>query len=333
MNSRSVQDHYALFATACDIRRRWFRNQVFVYGFVYFSTYCRNHCRFCFYRKPNTKCPRYRKDPQEVLENARLLKQSGVHLIDLTMGEDPLIHNEKRYDLLVDIVRMVKDEVGLPVMVSPGVIPRSVLKALADVGADWYALYQETHNRELYSQLRVGQDYDDRMNTKTWAKKEGMLIEEGILIGVREDVKDRVDSAFAMKKIGPHQVRAMGFIPQPGSPMENQPSPPILDEMKIMAVLRLIHQDRLMPASYDIDGIKGLELRIMSGANVVTSLIPPKSGLAGVAQAHLDVNEGLRSVEGIRPFIERLGLRIASGKTYAKWVEREKELLKRGKVN
>ena len=103
--------------------------------------------------------------------------------------------------------------------------------------------------------------------------------------------------------------------------------------MKTIAISKLIHQDKLAPASYDIDGIKGLEMRIMSGANVVTSLIPPKSGLAGVAQASLGVDEGLRSVEGIRPFIERLGLRIASGKTYAKWVEREKELLKRGKAD
>ena len=108
--------------------------------------------------------------------------------------------------------------------------------------------------------------------------------------------------------------------------MESQESPPIIDEMRTMAVLRLVHQNKLMPASLDIDGLKGLELRLASGSNVVSSIIPPNSGLAGVAQAHLGVDEGLRSVDGVKPFIERSGLQVASKKSYLRWVDEEKEL-------
>jgi methylornithine synthase len=68
-----------------------------------------------------------------------------------------------------------------------------------------------------------------------------------------------------------------------------------------------------------------LELRLVCGPNVVTSIIPPSSGLAGVAQTDLGVDEGLRSVKGIKPFIERLGLQVASKKSYLRWVEEEKE--------
>jgi methylornithine synthase len=283
-------------------------------------------CSFCFYRKPNTKCPRYRKDPEEVAEMARTLENSGVHLIDLTMGEDPMIHDGKRYDLLVKLVKTVRDRVSLTIMVSPGVLPRKVLKSLKEAGADWYALYQETHNKTLFSALRLGQAYDERIKAKSQARKEGLLIEEGILLGVGESDEDRVDSIFAMKRLQASQVRAMGFIPQGGSPMEREEPPPIIDEMKTMAVMRLVHQDKLMPASFDIDGVKGLELRLASGPNVVSSIIPPSSGLAGVAQPHLGVDEGLRTVEGVRPFIERLGLQVASKKSYSRWVDKEKEL-------
>ena len=87
-----------------------------------------------------------------------------------------------------------------------------------------------------------------------------------------------------------------------------------------MAVMRLVHQNKLIHASLDIDGIKGLELRLAMGSNVVTSGIPPKSGLAGVAQAQLGVDEGLRSVEGVKPYIEPLELQIASQKPYLRWV-------------
>ena len=255
---------------------------------------------------------------------AERLERSGVHLVDLTMGEDPMIHNGKRYDLLIKLVRAVRDRVGISIMVSPGVLPRKALKSLKEAGADWYALYQETHNKTLYSTLRLGQAYDERIKAKIDAEKEGLLVEEGILLGVGESDQDRVDSIFAMNRLGASQVRAMGFIPQEGSPMERRESPPIIDEMKTMAVMRLVHQDKLMPASLDIDGLKGLELRLASGPNVVTSLIPPNSGLAGVAQAHQGIDEGLRSVEGVKPSIERLGLQVASTKSYLHWVEQQK---------
>ena len=163
------------------------------------------------------------------------------------------------------------------------------------------------------------------MKAKIEAKREGLLIEEGILLGVGETDEDRVNSVLSMKYVRASQVRAMGFIPQIGSPMETRESPPIIDEMKTMAVMRLVHQDKLMPASLDIDGLKAFELRLASGANVVSSIIPSSSGLAGVAQAHLGVDEGLRSVDGIKPFIERLGLQVASKKSYLRWVDQEKE--------
>lgn len=325
MNCGNIDDIFSLFSIASRVRKIHFGEQVFLYGFIYFSTYCRNMCRFCFYRKPNSKCPRYRKNPGDICETARLLEKSGVHLVDLTMGEDPIIHNRKKYSVLVELVKLVRDSVNVSIMVSPGVLPRSALRSLRKAGADWYALYQETHNRALFSRLRAGQDYDERMKAKLMAQKEGLLIEEGMLLGVGESDEDRVDSIFAMKRLRASQVRAMGFIPQEGSPMEHQISPPIIDEMKTMAVMRLVNQDRLMPASFDIDGLKGLELRLASGANVISSIIPPRSGLAGVAQAHLGVDDGLRTVGGIRPYIERLGLRVASKKSYARWLDEEKE--------
>ncbi len=324
MKTSDIVDLYSIFSVAQRIREKNFGNTVFPYGFIYSSTYCRNYCIFCYYRKPNDKCLRYRKTPEEILEYAGQLKKSGVHLIDLTMGEDPLIHNEKHYEYLVSLVKRIVDNIGLPVMVSPGVIPRKTLQDLAQVGADWYALYQETHNRELFNRLRVGQSFDARMNSKLQAKREGLLIEEGVLIGVGETYQDLVDSIVAMKEIEAHQVREMGFQPQPNTPMEKCSSPPILDEMKFIAIMRITQPDKLIPASYDIDGIKGLQLRLMAGANVITSLIPPQSGLAGVGQPQLDVECGLRTVENVTPFIKRIGLRFASRKRYIEWIEENK---------
>ena len=214
-------------------------------------------------------------------------------------------------------------------MISPGIFSRTMLRALVENGADWYSLYQETHNRNFFTKLRPNQSYDERIIAKKTAIDEGLLIEDGILIGAGESSKDRVNSIFEMKKLNTHQYRAMGFVPQPGTPMQNMCPPNILDEMKTIAVARLLNPDKLIPASLDIDGVKGLEFRLAAGANVITSIIPPKAGLAGVAQALHGIDNGTRSVAGITPILNNIGSRVASSEAYAEWVQIEKRKLKK----
>jgi methylornithine synthase len=151
-----------------------------------------------------------------------------------------------------------------------------------------------------------------------------MLIEEGILVGVGETVVDWAESIRQMTKINASQVRAMGFVPQRGTPMDKIPPPNLLDELRLISVMRLVFQDKLIPASYDIDGMRGLQLRLLAGANVVSSLIPSGSDLMGVAQSDLDVKDGRRTPEGIGPYLRSIGMTPASRHDYLKWVETEK---------
>ena len=161
-----------LFRAARQLRDRYFGPHVFLYGFVYFSTYCRNNCRFCHYRKSNQRLSRYRKSASEVIDAAGRIADAGAHLIDLTMGEDPayLQQGADGFEKLVTLVKRVKMRTGRPVMVSAGVISENEMKRLSAAGADWYACYQETHNRSLFRKLRPGQDYDTR-----WQAKEDFL--------------------------------------------------------------------------------------------------------------------------------------------------------------
>jgi len=317
-----------LFYKARSLRQRYFGDKVFLYGFIYFSTYCRNQCTFCIYRASNRLCQRYRKSESEIIEISRGLAESGVHLIDLTMGEDPLYYLEDGgFKSLVGIIGKVKEETGLPVMVSPGVVPKQVLVALADMDIDWYACYQETHNRQLFRYLRPNQDYDSRLEEKYVARELGLLVEEGILAGVGESREDIAASMLAMQDLDAYQVRVMSFIPQRGSPMSSWPSPPRIYEMIIIAVLRLLFPDRLIPASLDIDGVEGLQERLKAGANVVTSLIPAHTGLAGVAQASLDIDGGYRTVKGVLPLLGEIGLRAATVEDYSYWINGVKNKL------
>lgn len=307
-----------LFAQARKVREDNFGNKIFLYGFVYFTTWCRNDCAFCYYRKSND-IERYRKTPEEVLKLSMDLAESGVHLIDLTMGEDLSYHRED-FDTVLSIIKEIKEKTGLPVMISPGLVDEHLIDKFADADTDWYALYQETHNRELFKNLRLDQDYDERMHAKLYAKDKGILIEEGLLTGVGESSEDIADSLMEMGRIGASQVRVMSFVPQNGSPMENVKTPDRMEELKIIALMRILYPWALIPTSLDVDGIAGLEARVNAGGNVVTSIIPPRSGLAGVAQSEMDVDDGGRTVEEATKILESLGLAAATPEEYRAYI-------------
>ena len=307
----------ALFERASEIRRQVQGDKVFAYGFVYFTTYCRNNCNFCYFRRSND-IGRYRKTEEEVLALSKALVDSGVNLIDLTMGEDPLYHSEE-FETVLRIIRKLK-EMGTSVMISPGVVPDEIIDRFREAGADIFALYQETHNRELFKKLRKDQDYDERMHAKLHARDCGMFIEEGILSGVGETPEDVAESLLTMGEIGARQVRVMSFVPQPGSPMEKVRTPDRMEELKIIALMRILYPDALIPASLDVDGIAGLKDRIDAGANLITSIIPPKSGLMGVANSVMDVDEGGRTVEEASEILGSMGLRIATDKEFKEFL-------------
>ena len=122
---------------------------------------------------------------------------------------------------LLDLVSAVRDGSGLPVMVSPGVVPDDVLAGLAERGADWYALYQETHTRELYERLRVHQPFEARVARPRGRARAGMLVEDGMLTGIGDTAADRARAIASMRDAGWEQVRVMTFVPQAGTPLED----------------------------------------------------------------------------------------------------------------
>jgi methylornithine synthase len=315
------EERETLFAAARRLRAEQFGDKVFLYGFVYLSTYCRNDCLFCFYRRSNRASLRYRKSHGQVLHAARQLAESGVHLIDLTMGEDPAHIDEDGSEELANLVASVRQVTSLPVMISPGLVDEEVLTKLKEAGASWYACYQETHSRPLFEELRPDQDFHRRLDGRRVARRLGLLTEDGMISGLGESAREVALTLMAMGETDADQVRVMSFIPQTGTPLSQHPPGDPGEEAKIIAILRLLFPDRLIPASLDIGGLEGLGERLDAGANVVTSLVPPGQGLAGVAQNSLDIDDGRRTVAGVGPVLRDRGLSPATRAEYRQWID------------
>ncbi len=190
-----------LLSAAREVRDRRFGNRVFTYGFAYFSTHCRNDCAFCYYRASNGSTGRYRKGPDEVVDLACRLRDSGVDLIDLTMGEDDHMRSNG-FERFLDLVSRVDEAVDIGIMASPGTVPMELMRPLREAGADWLACYQETYDRGLFERIRPGQSFDVRRDQKTWAHEAGLLSEDGMMVGIGEDPSSRVMSVMEMGSLG-----------------------------------------------------------------------------------------------------------------------------------
>ena len=317
----------ALFAAARRVRAKHTGQRIFLYGFVYLSTYCRNNCSFCYYRASNTDSRRYRKSHAQIIEAASMLAESGVHLIDLTMGEDPAYFDQSGFEDLAGVVASVTEATDLPVMISPGLVDEGVLAMLEESGATWYACYQETHDRSFFEEIRPGQSFDSRLEAKRIAHRLGLLTEDGMLSGLGETHAEVANTLSAMGELDTDQVRVMSFVPQKGTPLSGYPPANSGEELKIIATMRLLFPDRLIPASLDIGGLDGLAGRLNAGANVITSLVPPGEGFAGVAQSSLDIDDARRTVASVEPVLLECGLTPATKAEYRRWIATRTRLI------
>lgn len=294
-----------LFHVARMVRDNFFGNKVFLYSFVYFSTYCKNQCSFCYYNCKNN-IHRYRLTPDEIEKVCEALENDPVHMIDLTMGEDPYYHDHP--ERLVSAVRKVKDKLGLPIMISPGVVGKDTLKQMYDNGADFLALYQETYDQKLYKNLRVGQVYDQRINCRQDAKDIGYCVEDGILTEIEPEAESTLISLKGLRKSNPNMVRVMTFVPQEGTPLASREPGSSKSELKIISILRLMFPDRLIPASLDLEGMEGMVYRLDAGANVVTSIIPSGSALEGVVNYDRELTERNRDAWSVVEKLQSMGM-------------------------
>jgi methylornithine synthase len=106
--------------------------------------------------------------------------------------------------------------------------------------------------------------------------------------------------------------------------MQDRSAATPLRELVMIALMRLVFPHLLVPASLDVNGLAGLRERLDAGANVVTSLVPPDQGLAGVAQRTLDIEAGRRTVAHVTRTLEACNLAPATRDQYLRWIRLRK---------
>ena len=130
---------------------------------LYLSNECVNNCKYCGFSRDNPIL-RVTLSVEEVLREARALKEKGFRNILLVAGEHPKFVST---NYLLDCIRALRQEIpGISLEVGP--MEADDYRPLAQAGAEGLVVYQESYNRAVYAQMHTAgpkRDFEWRLET------------------------------------------------------------------------------------------------------------------------------------------------------------------------
>ena len=229
--------------------------------FIPLTELCRDVCRYCTFAKTpgNVRTPYLSVD--EAIDIARRGAEAGCTEALFTLGDQP----ERRYrvarealdrmgfestiDYLVHAARRVHEETGLLPHVNPGVMTREELTRLREVSVS-AGIMLESSSRRLCEKGgphygSPDKDPEVRLATMERAGELAVPFTTGILIGIGETRRERIESLLAIRELEVRhehiqEVIVQNFRAKPGTPMAAAPEPSLEDHLWTIAVARLL---------------------------------------------------------------------------------------------
>jgi len=150
---------------------------------LYLSNECINNCRYCGFSRDNPIL-RVTLSVEEVLAEARFLRDSGFRQLLLVAGEHPKFVSENY--LLECICALAPDFPSISIEVGPMSLQDYL--PLVHAGAEGLVVYQETYHRGVYAELHTAgpkRDFDYRLDCPERAYNAGFRrIGIGALLGL-----------------------------------------------------------------------------------------------------------------------------------------------------
>ena len=257
------EDIGALMAIARELRDRR-SGDVVTYSpkvFIPLTELCRDVCRYCTFAKTpgNVRAPYLSVD--EAIDVARRGAEAGCTEALFTLGDQP----ERRYraarealarmgfestiDYLVHAARRVHEETGLLPHVNPGIMQREELARLREVSVSAGIMLESTSRRlcEKGGPHYGSPDKDPEVRLATLERAGALAVPftTGILIGIGETRRERVESLLAIRDVHERhghiqEVIVQNFRAKPGTPMATAPEPSLEDHLWTIAVARLV---------------------------------------------------------------------------------------------
>lgn len=203
---------------------------------------CSEDCKYCAQSAHwNSSC-----QTKEMIEVSAALKiasqaaENGAERICvITSGRDL---NGRDFEKALQIIRAIKEKFGgrLKVCASLGLLDKERLLAVKEAGASRAANNLET-SENYFPKICSTHTYRQKRHVVKSIKKSGLELCSGCIIGMGESVQDRIDAAFAFRKIGADSIPVNVLSPVKGTPFESLPPLPDEDFYRTIAMLRFVN--------------------------------------------------------------------------------------------
>ncbi|WP_026211767.1 bifunctional FO biosynthesis protein CofGH [Longispora albida] len=230
--------------------------------FIPLTRLCRDRCHYCTFATVPHRLPAPFLEKDEVLAIARSGAALGCKEALFTLGDRPedrwdaarVWLDERGYDSTIDYVRAcaiaVLEETGLLPHLNPGVLSWADLQRLKPVAPSMGMMLETTATR-LWSEPG-GPHYGSpdkepavRLRVLEDAGRVGVPFTTGILIGIGEDLAERAESLFAIRRIAREyghiqEVIVQNFRAKPDTAMRGMPDAEAEELAAAVAVARLV---------------------------------------------------------------------------------------------
>ena len=102
---RNAETTEYLFQKAEEVRKQQFDKEVYLWGRLPFSNYCKNDCNYCGLRRSNRFVKRYRMNMKEILQYCHEGYRQGIRNFLLESGTD-FYFSEANFAEIVDAVHI-----------------------------------------------------------------------------------------------------------------------------------------------------------------------------------------------------------------------------------
>ncbi len=230
----------SLCDAADEISRKWKGNMVDSCSIVNArSGMCGEDCKWCAQAtRHHTGCETYNFiDSKEAVEAAIHNEKNGVRRFSLVTSGRSV--SKKDLERFCTLYREISEKTGLYLCASMGLLDEEGMNMLKKAGVRRYHCNMETSSG-FFKHLCTTHTPADKKETISAARRCGMEVCSGGIIGMGETMDDRIDFAFELKDLDVDSVPINILNPIKGTPLENTPLISEEDVIRTVALFRFI---------------------------------------------------------------------------------------------
>ena len=207
------------------------------------SGLCGEDCKWCAQvASRHTGCHTYNHiDPDEAMHAAAINEREGIRRFSLVTSGRKV--SDKDLPTFLSLFRRLKEGTGLYLCASMGLMGEEQMQQLAEAGVRRYHCNLETCE-EFFPALCTTHTPADKKATIRAARKAGLQVCSGGIIGMGESMAQRIDLALELRELDVDSVPVNILNPIPGTPLENTPLISEEEVIRTMALFRFLLPDK-----------------------------------------------------------------------------------------